>query len=105
MNSLTAVSGSFKGVKNVALKLKGNVLSGGVYYRFKLNVVDIGGIKASAVYDIRTNTVPTTGRYYSSSFNLFIFQFVHPAKITFSSRSAQSPCDWKRSIFTMRECI
>ena len=62
VNSLTAVSGSFKGVKNVPLKLKGNVLSGGVHYRFKLNVVDIGGIKASAVYDIRTNSVPNTGR-------------------------------------------
>ena len=61
-NSLTAVTGDFKGVKDIALKLKSNILSGGTFYKFKLTVTDISGVESSAIYEIRMNNVPTKGK-------------------------------------------
>ena len=62
-NSLTPLKGSFKGVKNVALKLgNGGYIVGGVNYRFMLSVVDSTGTKASATYDIQANRIPAKGR-------------------------------------------
>ena len=61
---MTSVSGSFSGVKDVVLKLKESVLSGGNYYTFKLTVTDGDGVSASNVYEIRTDRVPSTGMFF-----------------------------------------
>ena len=58
---LTSVSGSFTGDKQIALKLKKNVLSGGAYYKFKLMVTDADGTSAASTYEMRTNSVPSKG--------------------------------------------
>ena len=62
-NTLTGVSGVFTRTADVVLKLKKNILSGGTYYRFKLSVTDMDGVSASNVYEIKTNRVPSTGKY------------------------------------------
>ena len=60
-HALTAVRGSFKGDKKIALKLKQSTLSGGVYYKLKLTVTDADGTAASNTYEIKTNSVPSQG--------------------------------------------
>ena len=60
-NTLTPLTGSFSGNNDVALKLKPDVLEGGVSYQFKLTVTDIGGISASNTYTLKTNGIPSTG--------------------------------------------
>ena len=61
-HAVTSVVGKVKGVVDVALKLKPNVLSGsGVFYKFRLTVTDIGGVKASAVQEIKINGAPSPG--------------------------------------------
>ena len=62
-NTLTALSGELTGIKDVALKIKPDVLAGGVSYQFKLTVTNIGGIEASNVYSFRANSIPSKGVY------------------------------------------
>lgn len=59
---ITKVSGNFKGTKNVALRLKKNLLRGGVYYRLKLTATS-SGTAAETTYDIQTNSVPSKGLF------------------------------------------
>ena len=59
--TLTPVRGSFVATKSIGLKLKSNVLRGGVYYRFMLTVRTEDGTEASNVYELKTNDVPTKG--------------------------------------------
>ena len=59
--SLTPITSTFTGTKDIALKLKKDVLSGGVYYKFKLTVTDVDDVSASSTYELKTNSVPSQG--------------------------------------------
>ena len=62
-HALTPVSGSFTGEKKIALKLKENLLSSGVYYKFKLTVTDVVGTASASTKTLKTNSVPSAGRW------------------------------------------
>ena len=74
-NTLTELTGSFTGKKDVALKLKAGVLVGGVSYKFKLTVADVGGTTATNTYVLKTNGVPSTGNLSTSTSSRFYISF------------------------------
>ena len=65
-HTLTPVSGSFTGEKKIALKLNENLLSSGVYYKFKLKVTDLDGTESTSTKTLKTNSVPSAGRWNNS---------------------------------------
>ena len=95
-HALTQITGSFTGQKDIALKLKRNVLSSGVYYKFKLTVTDSLGIVAFNTFELRTNSVPAKGTCFLSV-DIMTAEDIHGPRTCFSFymyRSSLNQVQW-----------